>query len=278
MKKRVVLVGDHKKVFSNDAAKEIIPWLKKQVKKLELDFTGERDLSKLKVDLIIVLGGDGAILSTARRLRGKDTPVIGVNLGKLGFLAGYSIEELKQYLTEILQDRHLAIPRMMLLCEIFRKNKKVWTSTALNDAVISRGAISRMIYLKLTLNDTYLTTFGGDGLIIATPTGSTAHCLAAGGPLLHPELETFIIVPICAHTLSMRPLLIPPNHKIEIELEGKAQKIVLTIDGQIFRYLSQQDRVVIRASPYRFHLITPHHKPFYQTLRTKILWGEQPRA
>ena len=293
-RKRVVLIGDRKKPEVARLVDELEPWLREQVNLVGIDLTGHLDLRRLKADFLIVLGGDGSILSAARRLGKNIIPVVGVNLGKFGFLANYSAEELKKSLNEALKGKHEFVPRMMLACVVLRKGKNPerFRGSALNDVVISRGSISRMIYLKLSVAGKELTVFGGDGLIIATPVGSTAHSLAAGGPILHPMLKAFLITPICAHTLTMRPLVVPTQHEITVEpvptpsvrdgagasapgQTSSRQEVVLTIDGQVFMYLHPEDRVVINAEPHMFHLIEPSGHAFYDTLREKLLWGGQ---
>jgi NAD+ kinase len=164
---------------------------------------------------------------------------------------------------------------MMLNCRIIRKNKKAEEFIALNDAVITRGAISRMIYLKLSVDERELATFGADGVIISTPVGSTAHSLAAGGPIVDPSLKSLIITPICPHTLSMRPLVVPPEEEITVEITSKAKEVVLTIDGQIFRHLRSGDRVKVTSVKRPFYLIETPHASFYDTLRKKLNWGKR---
>jgi len=278
MKKRVVLIGDRKKAQLRETINELEKYLSTRVKVVAVDLTGRLNLAKVKADLVIVLGGDGSIISTARRLGRNQIPVVGVNLGKFGFLAGYSLDELKTEWLLILSGKHKPSHRMMLCCEILRRHKKTESFLALNDAVITRGTISRMIYLRLSVNHKELTTFAGDGIIISTPNGSTAHSLAAGGPLLEPGLNAMVITPICPHTLSMRPLVTPGHDQISLELVGDSQEVVLTIDGQIFMYLHPDDEIRISSARQAFHLVTPQERTFYDTLREKMLWGGQPHS
>jgi len=278
--KRVILIGDRKKERINTVINELQPWLnKQQVKIAAVDLTNRLDLSKVKADLIIVLGGDGSILSTARRLNNNPIPVIGVNLGKFGFLAEYSLEELKESFSQISTRRLKTSSLMMLDCRINRGNKKNGPFIALNDVVVTRGSISRMVYFRLFIDGKEITVFGADGVIISTPVGSTAYSLSAGGPLVSPETQSLIITPICAHTLSMRTLVLPPDSTIELQLaDGSGQEIILTVDGQVSMYLHQSDRITLRKSGATFQLVRLGKRSFYETLREKLHWGGQPHS
>ncbi|MEK7450057.1 MAG: NAD(+)/NADH kinase [Planctomycetota bacterium] len=279
--KKVIIIGDKRKTQVAKIIHELEPWLRTQVKIIGIDLVSRLKLSQAKADLIIVLGGDGAILSTARRLGHNQIPVVGVNLGKFGFLAEYSPEELKESLQKMLKSGRGGIKpagRMMIQCEIWRGRKRAGSFIALNDVVITRGTISRMIYLRLSIDEKEMTVFGADGVVISTPVGSTAHSLSAGGPLLHPSIRALTITPICAHTLSMRPLVIPADQEINLELEAESQEVVLTVDGQIFMYLHESDRIVIKTARGVFHLLGSDRRSFYDTLREKLFWGGQPHA
>jgi len=278
--KRVILIGDRKKERINTVVSGLQPWLnKQQVKIVATDLTNRLDLSKAKADLILVLGGDGSIISTARRLNNNPIPVIGVNLGKFGFLAEYSLEELKESFTNIITKRMKTSSLMMLDCLINRGNKKNGPFIALNDIVVTRGSISRMVYFRLFIDGKEITVFGADGVIISTPVGSTAYSLSAGGPLVSPETQSLIITPICAHTLSMRTLVLPPDSTIELQLaDGSGQEIILTVDGQVSMYLRQSDRITLRKSKAAFRLVRLGKRSFYETLREKLHWGGQPHS
>ncbi|MDI6733136.1 MAG: NAD(+)/NADH kinase [Planctomycetota bacterium] len=278
--KRVILIGDRKKERVATALKEVQEWLSKQnVKTVAVDQTGRLDLRKVKADIIIVLGGDGSILSTARRLNNNSIPVIGVNVGKFGFLAEYSLDELKESFQSLLSKKLKISSLMMLECAIYRDNKKHGPFIALNDVVITRGSISRMLYFRLFIDEREITVFGADGVIVSTPVGSTAYSLSAGGPLVSPTTELFIITPICAHTLSMRPLVLPADSTIELRLaDGSGQETILTVDGQVSMYLHQSDRIILRKSKALFRLVRPEKRTFYETLREKLHWGGQPHS
>lgn len=279
MKKRVVLIGDRKKPNVAAVIGDMEGWLAQLAKITAVDMTNRLDLSKVKADLIVVLGGDGSILSVARRLGKSQIPVLGVNLGKFGFLTDYPLAELKNTLKAVLAKPLQISSRMMLQCEINRRSKKLGPFVALNDIVITRGSISRMIYLKLRVNNEDLTVFRGDGMIISTPVGSTAHSLSAGGPLVYPEMQAFILTPICPHTLSMRPLVVPNDQSIEIELvDDTGEEVILTVDGQVFMYLHPGDRVVINKARQVFHLVKKEGRTFYKTIGEKLKWGGQPHS
>ena len=278
--KRLILIGDRKKERINTAVNELQPWLnQQQVKIVATDLANRLDLSKAKADLILVLGGDGSIISTARRLNNNPIPVIGVNLGKFGFLAEYSLDELKESFKEIITKRLKTSSLMMLDCLINRGARKNGPFIALNDIVITRGSISRMVYFRLFIDGKEITVFGADGVIVSTPVGSTAYSLSAGGPLVSPETQSLIITPICAHTLSMRTLVLPPDSTIELQLaDGSGQEIILTVDGQVSMYLRQTDRITLRKSKAAFRLVRLGKRNFYETIREKLHWGGQPHS
>lgn len=278
--KRIILLGDRKKERINKVISELQEWLSRQEVKIEaIDLTNRLDLSKAKADLIVVLGGDGSILSTARRLNNNPIPVIGVNLGKFGFLAEYSPDDLKESFSRIINNPLKTSSLMMLDCRIARGNKKNGPFIALNDVVITRGSISRMVYFRLFIDGKEITVFGADGVIISTPVGSTAYSLSAGGPLVAPETQSLVITPICAHTLSMRTLVLPPDSKIELELaDDSGQEIILTVDGQVSVYLRQSDRIMLKKASATFKLVRMGKRSFYETLREKLHWGGQPHS
>ncbi|MCK5577967.1 MAG: NAD(+)/NADH kinase [Planctomycetes bacterium] len=276
--KKIIIIGDRRKARVTKIIRELKPWLKKRVKIVAVDLTNKLKLNRTKADLVLVLGGDGAIISTARRLGSNSIPVVGINLGRFGFMAEYSLSELKESFQKILKGKLPSSKRMMIQCEVWRGRKKAGSFMSLNDVVITRGTISRMIYLRLAINKKEMTVFGADGVVVSTPVGSTAHSLSAGGPLLHPSMRALTVTPICAHTLSMRPLVIPVDQEVTLELAGESQEVVLTVDGQIFMYLHENDRVVLKASRHVFHLIGNDRRSFYDILREKLFWGGQPHS
>ncbi|MFH1232055.1 MAG: NAD(+)/NADH kinase [Planctomycetota bacterium] len=278
--KKVMLIGDRRKERINSVVNELQDWFKKHnIGIAGVDLTNRFDLSRVRCDLLVVLGGDGSILSTARRLKNNKIPVVGINLGKFGFLAEYSLEEVKESFKEIMSKKQLVSSLMMLSCSIERNGKKNGPFIALNDMVITRGSISRMVYFRLFIDGKEITVFGADGVIFSTPVGSTAYSLSAGGPLISPEMQAIIVTPICAHTLSMRPLVLPSNSVVELELaDGSGQEIILTVDGQVSMYLRQSDRVIFQKSNATFQLVRLGRRSFYETLREKLHWGGQPHS
>lgn len=270
--RKVIILGDSRKEGVVDLIEQLKPLLKVHAKIVGEDLTGRMGLENIKADLVLVFGGDGLLLSTARRLGKNQIPVVGINVGKFGFLAELKIEELKTHFQKLLTKSLKVRERMMLDCRIIRNNKQMGNFIALNDAVVTRGTISRMLYVNLLINDKYVTTFKGDGVIISTPVGSTAHSLSSGGPVVHPDLDSFIVTSICPHSLSVRPLVIPPSHSIILEIAKKPEEIVLTVDGQIFMYLHENDKLVVTESQYRFKIVDTGIRTFYDTLVSKLNW------
>ncbi len=227
------------------------------------------------VDLVIVLGGDGTLLAVARSLGAHDVPVLPVNLGGLGFLTSVKLDELYPSLEEALQGRSRLSVRTMLEVQIIREGAATVTHRALNDAVMNKGALSRIIELDLFVNGDFVSTFKADGLIISTPTGSTAYSLAAGGPIVYPKVDAFIITPICPHTLTNRPLVIPDSSRTEVRFRSGDEPVYLTIDGQIGVELQRADRVSISKASHSFHLVRPERHTYFEILRSKLKWGER---
>jgi len=200
-------------------------------------------------------------------------PLLGINLGGLGFLTEIPASRFKESLEKILSGKYVMEKRLMLETKIFRKDKKIKTFLALNDVVISKGAVSRIINLKTFVSGEFVTTYAADGLVISTPTGSTAYSLSTGGPVVHPNLKVIILSPICAHTLSVRPLIISQKNKIEIILEPPSDKVLLTIDGQIGFELKDRDTIKVEKAKCEASLIRLEEASFFKTLRTKFGWS-----
>jgi len=226
-----------------------------------------------QADLVIALGGDGTILKVARQVSGLNLPVLGVNLGELGFLAGVNLSDFYSTLGLILKKRFRTVERMLLCSEVVRKSKTVGRFLALNDVVVKNGVTARVIRLRLEVNNQYVATYVGDGLIVSTPTGSTAYSLAASGPIVHPDLSLIILSPICPHTLALRPLIISSGDTIKILVESDHHEVILTMDGQENIPLHLGDLVRVRKAKERLKLIVPEKKGYYQILRTKFKWG-----
>ncbi len=228
-------------------------------------------------DLAIVLGGDGTLLNAARSLAAADVPVLGVNLGRLGFLADVSPGEMRERLDEILAGRYEEERRSLIHASVIRDGKTISESDALNDAVIHKWDISRMIELDTSIDRRFLNSLRADGLIVATPTGSTAYALSGGGPILDPALEALVLVPICPHTLSNRPIVVSDQVEIEIVLQGAdTTKAQITCDGQVNFELVAGDRVHIRRNNHDLRLIHPQQHDHFEIMRKKLRWAEQP--
>src|SRR5271170_4222573 len=226
-----------------------------------------------KVDLLIVLGGDGTLLSAARALHGHDVPILAVNLGALGFLTSVTLDELYPVLEQALAGKHLSSERMMLEAALSHNGVVAERQPALNDAVVTKSALARMLDFDVYVDKNHVGRYRADGLIVATPTGSTAYSLAAGGPIIHPDLHAFVITPICPHMLTNRPLVVPDSSRIEITFTHGDEPVHVTLDGQIGWQLERDDRVVITKSPNRVLLVQPPRKSYFEVLRSKLGWG-----
>jgi len=234
-----------------------------------------RDKMAEHVDLLIVLGGDGTLLSAARALRAYKVPILAVNLGGLGFLTSVTLEELYPVLEQAIAGENRTSERMMLEAEIFRRGTSAIRQHALNDAVANKGALSRMLEFDVYVDSDHVGRYRADGLIVATPTGSTAYSLAAGGPVVHPGLDAFVITPICPHMLTNRPFVIPGSAKVEIDFAPADEPVYLTLDGQIGFELEAGDRVAITKSSSKVVYVRPPRKTYFEILRNKLRWGER---
>src|SRR5882724_742597 len=225
------------------------------------------------VDLILVLGGDGTMIATARLMGDQEIPVLGVNYGGLGYLAEFRIEELYTALEAILSGNYRLDQRVMLAVELFRGSSSVTNNRVLNDVVINKSALARIIEIEAYLNQQFVNAFRADGLIISTPTGSTAYNLSAGGPVIFPSMNAVVITPICPFTLSNRPIVVPDDAVIELCLKTEQEDVALTLDGQVGFPLKVDDRVVIRKSKTTFNLVQPMNRNYFDVLRDKLRWG-----
>jgi NAD+ kinase len=228
-----------------------------------------------KIDLLIVLGGDGTLLSAARALGGHKIPILPVNLGGLGFLTSVTLDELYPLLEQVVAGEQRTSERMMLDAEILRAGETAMKQCALNDAVINKAALARMLDFDVHVNGDHVGRYRADGLIVATPTGSTAYSLAAGGPIVDPELGAFVITPICPHMLTNRPLVIPDTARIEIDFGQAEDPVYLTLDGQIGSQLQAKDRVSIVKSTNKVLFIRPPRKTYFEVLRSKLRGSER---
>jgi len=237
-----------------------------------IEIIPEEELTQ-KVDLILVLGGDGTMIATARMLGDGEVPVIGVNYGGLGYLAEFRIEELFTALESILAGDYKLEKRVMLAVELRRGDELVTKNRVLNDVVMNKSALARIIHIETYLNDQFVNSFRADGLIVSTPTGSTAYNLSAGGPIIFPTMNTVVITPICPFTLSNRPIVVPDDSVIEVRLMTEKEDVALTLDGQVGFPIQAHDRVIIRKSNTTFNLVQPKNRNYFDLLRDKLRWG-----
>ena len=225
------------------------------------------------VDLMLVLGGDGTMIATARMIGDIEVPVMGVNYGGLGYLAEFPIEELFSALEAILAGDYKIQERLMLAVELRRGEELITKNRVLNDVVVNKSALARIIEIEAYLNNQFLNRFRADGLIVSTPTGSTAYNLSAGGPIIFPSMNAIVITPICPFTLSNRPIVVPDDSVIEVRLMTENEEVALTLDGQVGFPLQAGDRALIRKSNATFNLVQPANRNYFDVLRDKLKWG-----
>ncbi len=268
-----------------DQVAELAGWLRERGIDVRLDAHAARlqnearsELSDWvsKVDLIVVLGGDGTLLAAARDIGERAVPILGVNLGTLGFLAETSSDELQGAMQDVLAGRYLVASRMRLFVSVESGDRPGASYLALNDAVIGKSALSRMIDLETRADGAEVMTYHADGLIVATPTGSSAYSLSAGGPLLLPDFEAIVLTPICPHTLSQRPLVLPETCEVEIRIrDARGGEVHLTVDGQVGQELSEGDLVRVRRAMQPVRLLVPPGRNRFEVMRAKLRWGER---
>ena len=227
-----------------------------------------------EADLLLVLGGDGTMLAASREAAPQGVPILPINLGGLGFLTSFTLEELYPALEDVLAGRAAIEERLLLLVERTHNAEVLNQQRVLNDAVVHKGTPARMIAMELYINGGFVCRYRADGLIIATPTGSTAYSMSAGGPIVHPAVESILITPICPHTLSDRPVVVPNTSKVDLRLLEHSESVFLTLDGQIGVPLQSGDRVRVTRAPERLKLIHPPNKTYFEILRNKLKWGE----
>lgn len=264
----------------------IVVWAKKRQIKVVLDqpVAGSSDLPVIEpeqlysqVDLIIAVGGDGTLLGAARSIGSRDVPILGINLGRLGFLTEVNRDELEDCLDRIARGELTIEARMRLDVSVFREDDEVAKYLALNDVVITRSAISRLVDLETFANGAKVTTYHGDGLIISTPTGSTAYSLSASGPILMPNVEAIVLNPICAHSLNQCPIVLPHHSEIEVRpvFSHAIDTATLTVDGQEGFELGPGDRVVTKRSPHDAYIAASPFRNHFEILHTKLNWGDR---
>jgi NAD+ kinase len=234
-----------------------------------------RDELGSRVDLAIVLGGDGTFLATARALEGRPVPILAMNLGGLGFLTVVTRDELYPALEAVLEGRYRTESRVQIEAEVVRLQQCAASFLALNDVVLNKAAIARVLDFDVWVDGVFISTYKSDGLIVSTPTGSTAYSLAAGGPVVAPSVGAFIITPICAHTLTNRPIVLSDTTTIEVAVKGEGEPAYFTVDGQVGIEIHGEDRVRIRKSTKTVEIVQPSNKNYFQVLRQKLKWGER---
>ncbi|MHC4943182.1 MAG: NAD(+)/NADH kinase [Planctomycetota bacterium] len=247
--------------------------MKPLVQSIRIELDARKDLSNTKADCLIIVGGDGAILSAAARMGSKQKPSIGIQIGRFGFLSELTPKDCEENLKRIIKGGGSVEERMMLSCRVLKKGRITFKGLALNDAVLASSSSSRMVMLELEIDKGYVTTFHGDGVIVSTPVGSTAHSLSAGGPIMEPLLRAFIITPICSHTLTIRPLVVRSERVLRLRQKGSRNSLTLTLDGQRMHRLGPDEQVLIRTAPQSFQLISMEGRTYFETLRRKFHWG-----
>lgn len=284
--KSIGIVANIKKPLTKEVVENIIQWAKQN----KVDFFLGEELSSLVdykekffareklrqlCEMIISLGGDGTMLASARAVGEHQTPILGINLGGLGFLTEITSNDLDKTLERLRQKEFFIEKRMVLETEV--EGLKKFDQYALNDVVIDKGEVARLFQMHLYANDEFICSYSADGLIISTPTGSTAYCLAAGGPIINPKMNVIIVSPMCPHTFTSRPIIFSENEKLKVVVELAQREAVLTIDGQVAFALKSGSSVLVRKAKHSVNLIKFKDRSFYDILRTKLHWGAGPK-
>lgn len=268
---------------------EVVPALRRWLQQRQLEAVVDRETAQClgegcgtaredmagRVDLLLVLGGDGTLLAAARAMGEHQVPILPVNLGQMGFLTSVKLEEFYPVLEQVIAGNHRVSERSQIEAEVWRGGASQGKYTALNDAVFTKTPLSRIMDFALAVDGQFVSRYRADGLIIATPTGSTAYSLSAGGPIVYPVLDAFIITPICTHTLTNRPLVIPDRFPMEVQFGEESEHFYLTLDGQVGVELHMGDRVTLKKSATTVRLVRPIKKSYFEILRTKLKWGER---
>ena len=271
---RLAILGAGDKKSVAEAASRLLPFVEEHAEITVKDFDTAFDLEKCDAEMVVVLGGDGSILGAVRRMGRRQVPVLGVNLGKFGFLALFSEESFKREFPEIVKGEINVSRRLLLLSKHIRDGAVIREMPAANDVVVSR-TMPRLIDVRLYVDGSPLTTYSGDGVIVSTPTGSTAYSLSAGGPILEPGIDSYLVAPICGHTLTNRPLVFSSANVVKLELLSDTREAVLTVDGQVNIGLLPRDLVIIERFDHDFQLVQPKDAQFFDTLRDRFNWGGQ---
>ena len=284
--KRIGIVSKPRKAEIREIVPELVEWLRERDIEVSIDKetgaileSSEKCLTRNelpgKVDLLVVLEGDGTLLAAARALYRREVPIFAVNLGDLGFLTVITRDELYPALEGVLSGNYRSERRVQIEGELVRADEVLSSFRALNDVVLNKGAIARIQDFEVYADGEFISNYKSDGLIVATPTGSTAYSLAAGGPVVSPSVEAFIVTPICAHTLTNRPLVLRDSATIEIVVKSQREAAYLTVDGQVGIATHSEDIVRVRKSDSCIELIQPPQRNYYEILRQKLKWGER---
>ena len=283
MKRIGIFVKDQEQAV--DKAKELETWLK--AKGIEVfmrqnvpaPMTSKECLvenipkAPSNLSCVVVLGGDGTFLSAIRWIQDTGIPILGINLGAFGFLTESSANKVFPIMEDVISGSYNTEERILLSARVLRGGEAVTCQTVLNDVVVNKEALARIAHIKTYIDDYYLTTFKADGLIVATPTGSTAYSLSAGGPIVHPSLKTIILTPICPFTLTNRPLIVPDTAVVKIELDERDANVFLTFDGQVGLNVTHEDAIVIEKAPHTIHMLRPAGLRYRDVLKAKLRWG-----
>jgi len=281
---KIGIIGKTGKQEPAELVKKLLPWLNKKKLEVYIDLetanilhvegTPRSQIPSL-VDMIIVFGGDGTMISVSRLVADKGIPILGVNIGGLGFLTAVQKEEVYEVLEKVLSGGCPIEERMMLNASVSRHSECIAEYIVMNDVVVNKGALARIIDMEAFIDHMYVTTFKADGLILSTPTGSTGYALSAGGPIVYPTLNSIILAPICPHTLTNRPIILPDDVEIEIMLRSRDEDVFLTLDGQVGFSLKQNDIIRVKKSQYSTKFFTPCERDYFKILRSKLKWGER---
>lgn len=278
--KRILIISNMDKPGVSERVESLRGWFSERAEVVAvIDVLGDKDLSGVQADLCIVFGGDGTLLAAARRVAPAGIPMMGVNMGKLGFLADFSVEQMTEHLDDVLAGKVQPVERMMLQVDLGGDGtggEKAFTSLATNDVAITAGPPFRMIELCVNRGDDRIATYMGDGVIVATPTGSTGYNLSAGGPIIEPTLEAMAITPVAPHTLSMRPIVVGSDATIRIAAARTNPGTTLFVDGQVSTPVREGQAVQIRRAESRARIISHPSGTFFRTLTGKLHWGRSP--
>jgi NAD+ kinase len=272
---RAILLGAADRPHAVEEARRLRPEIEKQVRVVDCDFTGELDISEVEADLVIVLGGDGTILRAARQMGHRQLPAMATNLGKLGYLANISSDELLAVLADYQAGKLQIVEHLMFECSLLREGEPSIRRLGLNEVAIHAGTPFSVININLYVDSELATTYSCDGLVVSTPVGSTAYCLSAGGPILRQSMSAFVVVPLCPHTLTNRPVVDTADRVYELEVLHPNPGSSVVVDGRMLGQILPGDRVRVEQSTARFKLITGKGHGYYRTLREKLGWGGQ---